>query len=136
MCVRRWRLVPRPGTARPILPIVDPSRSSMNRTTLLLAVASACAVAAPSVFAQTFGDRARVVSAHQVVERIPVTREECWNDRVRGYEDRKVTRTDTGAPIGPGTVLGAIVGGVAGHQVGSGRGNDVATAAGAIVGGL
>ena len=108
----------------------------MNRNTLLLAVASACAVAAPSVFAQTFGDRARVVSAHQVVERVPVTREECWNDRVRGYEDRKVTRTDTGAPIGAGTVLGAIVGGVAGHQVGSGRGNDVATAAGAIVGGL
>jgi uncharacterized protein YcfJ len=33
-------------------------------------------------------------------------------------------------------VLGAIVGGVAGHQIGSGRGNDAATAAGAVIGGL
>jgi uncharacterized protein YcfJ len=45
-------------------------------------------------------------------------------------------RSDTGAAIGPGTVLGAIIGGVAGHQVGSGRGNSAATAAGAVVGGL
>lgn len=108
----------------------------MNRKALLLAVASACTIAAPSVFAESFGDRARVVSVRAVSERIPVSREECWNDRVRSYEDRRVTRTDTGAAIGPGTVLGAIVGGVAGHQVGSGRGNDVATAAGAVIGGL
>src|SRR3954463_16822075 len=108
----------------------------MNRNTFLLAGACACAMAAPSVFAESFGDRARVVSVRPVHERIPVSREECWNDRVRGYEDRKVTRTDTGSSIGPGTVLGAIVGGVAGHQVGSGRGNDAATAAGAVIGGL
>ena len=107
----------------------------MNRNTLLLAAATACAIAAPA-FAQSFSDRARVTGVQPVHERIPVSREECWNDRVRTYEDRKVTRTDTGAPIGPGTVLGAIVGGVAGHQVGSGRGNDVATAAGAVIGGL
>src|SRR3954463_5175899 len=108
----------------------------MNRNTFLLAGACACAMAAPSVFAESFGDRARVVSVRPVHERIPVSREECWNDRVRGYEDRTVTRADTGAPIGPGTVLGAIVGGVAGHQVGNGRGNDAATAAGAVIGGL
>ena len=71
-----------------------------------------------------------------VTENIPVSREECWNDRVRTYEERRVTRSDTGSPIGAGTVLGAIVGGVAGHQVGSGRGNDAATAAGAVIGGL
>ena len=35
---------------------------------------------------------------------------------------------------GAGAVAGAIIGGVLGHQVGSGRGNDVATAAGAIGG--
>jgi len=86
--------------------------------------------------AQSFADRARVLSSHPVIEQIPVDREECWNDRVRGYEDHRITRSDTGAPIGPGTVLGAIIGGVAGHQVGRGRGNDAATAAGAIVGGL
>ena len=101
-------------------------------TALLLA---GC-VAAPTVFAQSFEDHARVTSVRPVNERIPVSREECWNDRVRAYENRTVTRSDTGAPIGAGTVLGAIVGGVVGHQVGSGRGNDVATAAGAIAGGL
>jgi uncharacterized protein YcfJ len=92
--------------------------------------------AATAAHAQSFPDRARVVSSHPVIEQIPVDREECWNDHVRGYEDRRVTRSDTGAAIGPGTVLGAIVGGVVGHQVGRGRGNDVATAAGAIAGGL
>jgi len=108
----------------------------MNRKTLLLAFATATTLAAPAVHAQAFGDRARVLSARPVIERMPIAREECWNDRVRTYEDRRVTRSDTGAPIGPGTVLGAIVGGVAGHQVGSGRGNDVATGVGAVVGGL
>ncbi|HEX3096147.1 MAG TPA: glycine zipper 2TM domain-containing protein [Usitatibacter sp.] len=105
----------------------------------LLAIALACtgALAAPASFADSFPDRARVISAQPVVERIPVSREECWNDRVRGYENRRVTRTDTGAAVGPGTVLGAVVGGVIGHQFGnSSGGRDRGTAAGAIVGGL
>ena len=105
----------------------------MQRHLLLIALA---ATAATPAFADNFGDRARVVSVRPVAERIPVSREECWNDRQRGFEERRVTRTDTGASIGPGTILGAIVGGVAGHQVGRGRGNDAATAAGAVVGGL
>jgi uncharacterized protein YcfJ len=107
----------------------------MQRKILALALAST-AIVSSTAFAEPFGDRARVLSVHPVMERIPVSREECWNDKQRGYEERQVTRTDTGAPIGPGTVLGAIVGGVAGHQVGSGRGNDLATAAGAVAGGL
>lgn len=104
----------------------------------ILALSLAClgAFGATAAAAQSFPDRARVLSSHPVIQQIPVDREECWNDRVRGYEDRRVTRSDTGAAIGPGTVLGAIVGGVVGHQVGNGRGNDVATAAGAIAGGL
>jgi uncharacterized protein YcfJ len=106
------------------------------KTIVLVTLASLGALGAAAASAQSFADRARVLSSHAVVEQIPVDREECWNDRVRGYQDQRVTRSDTGAPIGPGTVLGAIIGGVAGHQVGSGRGNDVATAAGAVVGGL
>jgi uncharacterized protein YcfJ len=106
------------------------------KKTLAFAVASVCASAAPALAAESFTDRARVLSVTAITERIPVSREQCWNDRVRGYEERRVTRSDTGAAIGPGTVLGAIVGGVAGHQVGSGRGNDAATAAGAVIGGL
>ena len=104
----------------------------MNKT---LAIVTFLAAALPAAAAtESFTDRARVVGVHPIVERIPVTREQCWNDKVRTYEERRVTRTDTGAAIGPGTVLGAIVGGVAGHQVGSGRGNDAATAAGAVAG--
>jgi len=107
------------------------------KKTLALAIAALGSIAAPSAFADSFQDNARVISARPVVERIPVSREECWNDRVRGYEERRVTRTDTGAPIGAGTVLGAVVGGVIGHQFGnSSGGRDRGTAAGAIVGGL
>jgi uncharacterized protein YcfJ len=107
------------------------------KKTLVLAIASLCSVAGTAANAESFGDRARVLSAAPVYERIPITREECWNDRQRGYEERRVTRTDTGAAIGAGTVLGAVVGGVIGHQFGnSSGGRDRATAAGAIVGGL
>lgn len=102
----------------------------------VLFLALAASALAPAAYAESFPDRARVISASPVYEQIPIAREQCWNDRERGYVERRVTRSDTGAPIGPGTVLGAIVGGVAGHQVGRGRGNDAATAAGALIGGL
>ena len=108
----------------------------MNRTKIVLALAALAAAATGAQAAERFSDQARVLSARPIYERIPISREECWNDRERGYEERRVTRSDTGAAIGPGTVLGAIIGGVAGHQVGSGRGNDAATAAGAVIGGL
>ena len=102
----------------------------------LLPTAIALAVLAPfAAQAQSYTDQATVIDARPIKERIPIKREECWNEQVRTYENRTVTRTDTGAPIGPGTVLGAIIGGVAGHQVGSGRGNTAATVAGAIAGG-
>jgi len=101
---------------------------------LLLPVVT-LAVLSPAAFAQGFSDSARVLESRPVIERIPIKREECWNEQVRTYENRTVTRTDTGASIGPGTVLGAIIGGVAGHQVGSGRGNTAATIAGTIAGG-
>lgn len=107
---------------------------TLNKTLLATATLVALAGAAQ---AEPYGDNARVVSAVPVQERIPVSREECWNDRQRGYEERRVTRSDTGAPIGAGTVLGAVVGGVIGHQFGhSSGGRDRGTAAGAIVGGL
>ena len=108
----------------------------MNRNKILVLALASAATLSTAAFAESYPDRARVINARPVMERIPVTREECWNDRVRGYEERRVTRSDTGAPIGAGTVLGAVVGGVVGHQVGNGRGNDVATGAGAVVGGL
>jgi len=115
--------------------MIHTERKWMNRKLVTALAAAACGLSGAAL-AQSFQDNARVVSVHAVNERIPVQREECWDEHRRAYENRTVTRTDTGAAIGPGTVLGAIVGGVAGHQVGSGRGNDVATGVGAIVGGL
>ena len=106
----------------------------MQKTLLLAAMAAA--FTSMGAFAETFTDSAAVTLVRPRMDRIPVNREECWSEQRRGYEERRVTRQDTGAPIGAGTVLGAIAGGVIGHQVGSGRGNDAATAAGAIVGGL
>ena len=88
------------------------------------------------VFADTFYDSAPVLAVRPVTERTPVNREECWSEHRRGYEERTVTRQDNGAPIGPATVLGAIAGGVLGHQVGGGHGKDAATVGGAVVGGI
>ena len=47
----------------------------------------------------------------------------CWTEN-RGYSDRNIA----------GAVVGGILGGVLGHQVGGGRGQDVATAVGAVGG--
>lgn len=109
----------------------------MKRKTIALALASIATLSAGAFAAESYTDRARVVSVRPIHERIPVSREECWNDRQRSYEERRVVRRDTGAPIGAGTVLGAVVGGVLGHQMGgSDRARDAATVGGAVVGGI
>ncbi len=69
---------------------------------------------------------ARVLDARPVYVE-GTTHQECWNEEHHRYESHG---------IGAGTVLGAIAGGVIGHQIGSGRGNDAATVAGAIGGGV
>ena len=70
---------------------------------------------------------APVTSVHAVVG---PPEQRCWVERQQVTEDR---RGDTN--VG-GAVVGALLGGVLGHQVGGGRGKDVATAGGAIAGGL
>lgn len=47
-------------------------------------------------------------------------------------EARQVNIGDSGV----GTALGAVLGGVAGHQVGGGKGKDLATVGGVLLGGL
>ena len=51
-----------------------------------------------------------------------------------GVVESITPRTVKGKPSAAGTVLGAVAGGVIGHQIGSGRGNDAATVAGAVGG--
>jgi len=45
-----------------------------------------------------------------------------------------VYREGSSSPISAGSVLGGLAGGVIGHQIGSGRGRDVATIAGVLGG--
>lgn len=61
----------------------------------------------------------------------PVQRDQCWREPVR-Y--REPSRHGKGRQDRAPAVLGAIVGGVIGHQFGSGSGRDAATAAGALLG--
>ena len=60
-------------------------------------------------------------------------REECWNNHSNRYEE---VRASNDSKLNAGTALGAVAGGVIGHQVGSGRGNTAATVGGALLGGL
>lgn len=115
--------------------------------TIAIAVASLFTVIAPAAHAaydrygnyyepgdyrsSDFRDSARVIESRPVYA-AAASREECWNTRTRRYE----SRPDGSKRIGGGAAIGAIAGGVLGHQVGSGRGNDAATIGGALLGGL
>ncbi len=75
-------------------------------------------------------DYARVISSEPVIRYVTVSTpvRECWDD----VEYYTVNRHGHGS--GVSTLFGAIVGGVIGHQFGSGRGNDAATVAGTLIG--
>lgn len=72
---------------------------------------------------------AQVVSATPIKESIKTPRQECRNitltHRRPVQDENRLT----------GSVLGAVAGGVLGHQFGGGRGRDVATVVGALGGG-
>jgi uncharacterized protein YcfJ len=51
----------------------------------------------------------------------------CWVER------EQVSQQRDGVNV-PGAIAGAVIGGILGHQVGGGRGKDIATAGGAIAG--
>ncbi len=59
---------------------------------------------------------------------VPVSREECWEEAVTHYQPAVRARSYTP------TILGGIVGAVAGNQFGSGSGRDWATVAGTTLG--
>ena len=88
-----------------------------------LVAALACAPA----FAEDV-DYARVVSSTPIYRdvRIETPQRECRDERVVYQEPY---RADPGAML-----LGAVIGGVLGHQVGGGRGQAVATGAGVLMG--
>lgn len=75
-------------------------------------------------------DYADVISSQPIVRYVTVTTpvQECWED-VEHYTVNNRPRGEGGR-----TLFGAILGGVIGHQIGSGRGNDAATVAGTLIG--
>ena len=115
----------------------------MKMSTLTIAVASLFTAAAPA-FAQYYsGDNyrdnryrdrdrdnfARVIESRPLYENMVAARDECWNPRAGHFEE---VRPENKTRIGKGAAIGALAGGVLGHQVDSGGG----TAAGAILGGI
>ena len=66
---------------------------------------------------------ARVISARAVVG---TPEQRCWVEREQVVQDQ-------GTNV-PAAVAGAVIGGILGHQIGGGRGRDVATVGGAIAG--
>lgn len=86
------------------------------------------AVASLDVFSPT-PQYAQVVSATPIKETVKTPRQECRDVTVT---QRRPVQDDNRIA---GSVLGAVAGGVLGHQFGGGRGKDVATVAGALAGG-
>jgi uncharacterized protein YcfJ len=118
-----------------------PKRSPFMKQSLAAVFA---VTALGSAFAQSYTDVAQVTSAQPIYERVSTPRQECWNETINterrvvspGYAESQ-PQPSGGRTVGAGTVLGAIVGGVVGHQFGnSSRGRDQGTAAGVVVGGL
>lgn len=69
---------------------------------------------------------ANVTSVRAVVG---TTEQRCW------VEQEQIAPERSAANI-PAAIAGAVIGGVLGHQIGDGRGKDLATAGGAVAGGL
>jgi len=97
--------------------------ASLLATGLLGAQAQAQAV--------TYTDTARVRSVDPQYENISVPRNECRSQWIN--EDRRSGGERPDRQYG-GAILGGLAGGVLGHQVGGGRGKDVATALGVALG--
>ncbi len=68
---------------------------------------------------------ANVTSVHAVVG---PPEQRCWVER------QELAGPRGGDPNVPGAIIGGILGGVLGHQVGGGRGRDIATVGGAVAG--
>lgn len=115
---------------------------------IAIAVASIFTAIAPAAFAQAWqapqdpyyqsrdqnrGDRGERRDFARVIDSRPVQtaagRQECFNPRAGVYEE---VRDENRTNIGKGAAIGAVAGGVLGHQVDTGTG----TAAGAILGGI
>ncbi len=95
------------------------------------AILMATSVAVQAGHPERFQDTAKVISAEPVYRTVEITTPErhCWDEEVDRYHENNPGYT--------GTVLGGIIGGVVANRVsrhGHGRGDNLATAAGALLG--
>ncbi len=92
----------------------------------LLAVSSI----ASAEYSQGTIDEATVLSADPVYRTVRINQptEQCWDEKV-------ATPARSGYKSHTPKILGAIIGAAVGNEFGSGRGRDLATAAGAVLGG-
>ncbi len=106
----------------------------MNKSMLAgIGIGVAAALGVAAVASMNVFDRgpqyAQVVSATPIKETIKTPRKECRNVAVT----HRAPVQDENRIVG--SALGAVAGGVIGHQFGGGRGKDVATVVGALGGG-
>jgi uncharacterized protein YcfJ len=91
--------------------------------------AAPVALAAPTIaYQEPPAERFFVVPVTSVRAVVGAPEERCWVERQQVVDER------SDAPNIPGAIAGAVIGGVLGHQVGGGRGKDIATAGGAVAG--
>lgn len=106
----------------------------MNKSMLAgIGIGVAAALGVAAVASLNVFDRgpqyAQVISAKPIKETVKTPRQECRNVTVT---HRRPVQDENRIA---GSVLGAVAGGVIGHQFGGGRGKDVATVVGALGGG-
>lgn len=106
----------------------------MNKSMLAgIGIGVAAALGVVAVASLNVFDRgpqyAQVISAKPIKETVKTPRQECRNVTVT---HRRPVQDENRIA---GSVLGAVAGGVIGHQFGGGRGKDVATVVGALGGG-
>ncbi len=108
----------------------------MNRMVLFVVSAAIALVAAPPTLAgnqydPAFHDYADVIEVKPIIElvRVDSPRQECWTETRTRYGYRGGHNSYTPE------IFGAIVGAAVGNRFGRGRGRDLATAAGAVLGG-
>lgn len=118
----------------------------MNKKTFIITAALAATLAASPAFAGNYGhhdpyaggpahfdrgaERARVTSVVpiRVIERVPVSHRECYDEEV-WHRPR-----GSGVSAGEGLIAGTLIGGVIGNQAVHGKGRNTATVAGSIIG--
>ncbi|OYY95782.1 MAG: hypothetical protein B7Y41_00345 [Hydrogenophilales bacterium 28-61-23] len=84
---------------------------------------------APYDFRRRYSERAYEANVTSVRAVVGPPEQRCWVEREQVVQEKRRSNA-------PGTIVGALIGGILGHQIGGGSGKDLATAGGAVAGAL